>query len=189
MPNIQEQKLLYHLTSLNNFSSILDIGLQPRAALQNFHDVADAEILAGRGAHGLENYVPFHWFSGNPFDERVQKNRPDEDFVLITVHRALALRNNWTVLLRHPLARQNFRLYGYQEGFDLIDWELMNRRDYHDPDCKSVCMAECLSPSPVSPAAFFKIYAPTDQVGETTLNEITRRGLPLEVVVNQGMFC
>ncbi|MGR7923233.1 DarT ssDNA thymidine ADP-ribosyltransferase family protein [Zobellella denitrificans] len=93
------------------------------------------------------------------------------------------------LLPKHPLARQKFKLYDYQDGFREIDWELMNERDYHDPHCKGVCMAECLSPSPVSPSDFFKIYAPTDQVRQTVLNEITRQGLPLEVVVNRGMFC
>lgn len=154
MPAIKEQKLLYHLTSLNNIGSILDNGLQPRAGLQEFHDVADAEILVGRGEHGLENYVPFHWFSRNPFDGRVQKDRPNEEFVLITVRRALAEGKNWKILPKHPLARQEFRFYDYQEGFDLVNWDLMQERDYHDSDCKSVCMAECLSPEPVSPSVF-----------------------------------
>ena len=62
MLSIREQKLLYHLTSLNNVDSILDSGLQPRSALNGFHDIADAEILAGRAEHGLDNYVLFTGF-------------------------------------------------------------------------------------------------------------------------------
>ncbi|GBO90520.1 MULTISPECIES: DarT ssDNA thymidine ADP-ribosyltransferase family protein [Marinobacter] len=189
MTAIKEQKLLYHLTSLNNIGSILDNGLQPRAGLEEFHDVADAEILVGRGEHGLENYVPFHWFSRNPFDGRVQKDRSNEDFALITVRRALAVGNNWKILPRHPLSKQEFRLYDYQEGFDLIDWKLMESRDYKDNECKSVCMAECLSPGPVSASDFFKIFVPTEQVRDIVLGEVTARGLPLEVTVNQYMFC
>lgn len=189
MPAIKEQKLLYHLTSLNNIGSILDNGLQPRAGLQEFHDVADAEILVGRGEHGLENYVPFHWFSRNPFDGRVQKDRPNEEFVLITVRRALAEGNNWKILPKHPLARQEFRFYDYQEGFELVNWELMQERDYHDSDCKSVCMAECLSPQPVSPSVFFKLYVPNETVRDKVIKEVSSRNLALDVVVNRGMFC
>ena len=189
MPAIKEQKLLYHLTSLNNVGSILDNGLQPRAGLQEFHDVADAEILVGRGEHGLENYVPFHWFSRNPFDGRVQKDRPNEEFVLITVRRALAEGNNWKILPKHPLAKQEFRFYDYQEGFELVNWDLMQERDYHDSYCKSVCMAECLSPQPVSASDFFKIFVPTEQVKGVVLREVTARRLPIEVTVNQYMFC
>jgi hypothetical protein len=187
--NIKDQKLLYHLTSLNNISSILGNGLQPRATLEAFHDVADAEILIGRRAYGLEEYVPFHWFAKNPFDGDVQKGRSDEDFVLISVHRTVAESQNWKVLPRHPLANQDFRFYDYQEGFELIDWELMDTRDYHDPDCKSVCMAECLSPGTVGVSDFFKIFVPTEQVGSVVMSEIAELRLSLEVTVNRNMFC
>lgn len=189
MASIREQKLLYHLTSLNNVGSILENGLQPRSALNGFHDVADVEILAGRAEHRLNEYVPFHWFSRNPFDGRVQTDRPDEDFVLLTVRRNLASARNWKVLPRHPLARQAFRFYDYQEGFDLIDWELMDNREYSDAACKSVCMAECLSPTPVRVSDFFKIYVPTDQVQRRVLEELAIRDLGIEVTVNRGMFC
>lgn len=189
MASIKEQKLLYHLTSLDNVGSILDNGLMPRSALNGFHDVADTEILARRAEHGLGNYVPFHWFSRNPFDGRVQSDRPDEDFVLLTVRRAFAMARNWKVLPKHPLARQEFRFYDYQEGFDLIDWDLMDTRDYSDADCKSVCMAECLSPGPVRVADLFKVYVPTERIEQFVLGGLARRGLGIDVTVNRGMFC
>lgn len=189
MASIREQKLLYHLTSLNNVGSILESGLQPRSALNGFHDVADVEILAGRAEHGLDDYVPFHWFSRNPFDGRVRTDRPDEDFVLLTVHRTLAMARNWRVLPKHPLASQEFWFYDYREGFDLIDWGLMDNREYNDADCKSVCMAECLSPKTVRVADFFKIFVPTEQVQRRVLEELATRDLGIEVTVNRGMFC
>lgn len=65
MPNIKNQKLLYHLTSLKNLERILSTGLQPRSKLKGFQEVADHEILQKRAALGLENYVPFHWFARN----------------------------------------------------------------------------------------------------------------------------
>nr|WP_051514417.1 DarT ssDNA thymidine ADP-ribosyltransferase family protein [Nitrincola nitratireducens] len=61
----QNGKLLYHLTALDNLESILQNGLQSRAALQEnkFEDVADSEILKSRQQHGLDQFVPFHFFA------------------------------------------------------------------------------------------------------------------------------
>lgn len=106
MPNIKRQKLIYHLTSLENMPGILEHGLLPRSQLQNFQDVADQEIIASRRNHCLENFVPFHWFSRNPFDGRVQADRPDEDFALITIHRELAQRENWKLSRAIPWRMQ-----------------------------------------------------------------------------------
>lgn len=188
MADIRTQKLLYHLTSLDNVRSILTNGLMPRAGLQNFRDVADQEIITNRQALSLENYVPFHWFSRNPFDGRVQQDRPHDQFVLITVRRTLAEQDNWRVVPRHPLANGTIQLLDYNEGFSAIDWVTMNRREYLDPDCKSVCMAECLSPNPVPSAHFFKIYTPSERVADAVTAEIAKLKLSLEVDVNGAMF-
>lgn len=188
MPDIKEQKLIYHLTSLGNMPGIFESGLLPRARLRNFEDVADQEIIAGRREYGLENYVPFHWFARNPFDGRVQVDRSGEEFALITIRRSLAERENWKVIPRHPLANAAPQLLDYLPGVDAIDWETMNIRDYRDPECKSICMAECLSPGPVPVSKFFKIYVPSETVADEILGMIEGLSLELEVGVNRGMF-
>jgi hypothetical protein len=188
MPDIKDQKLLYHLTSIKNIDSILRIGLMPRAQLNRFEDVADSEILVKRRVLGLENYVPFHWFSRNPFDGGVQAARTDEHFVLVTVHRSLAKAKNWKIIPRHPLAKEDIHIMDYQDGFEAIDWEVMNRRVYHDAHCKSVCMAECLSPDPVPTSDFFRIYVSNEEVERFVLKTIRSLNLLLEVDVNRGMF-
>lgn len=186
---IKDQKLVYHLTSLANVSSILDRGLLPRSSVNGFHDIADSEILSARTRLNLENYVPFHWFSRNPFDGRVQKDRPQENFLLISVRRDLARGRNWKVIPRHPLANEDIQLYDYDEGFDKIDWAVMDRRDYKDPLGKSVCMAECLSPTVVSVKDFFCLFVPTKDVESAVQKEIRSRKLDLGVTVNPNMFC
>jgi hypothetical protein len=188
MTSIRDQKLIYHLTSLRNLGSILDSGLQPRSALSGFHDVANAEILAGRQAHQLENYVPFHWFAKNPFDGRVQIDRPDEDFVLIAVHRSLARARNWKVIPRHPLGNGSPLVLDYEAGFDQIDWNTMDRRDYQDHECKSICMAECLSPQPVLVESFYMIFVPNGTVAVIVANELECRDISIEIRVNGRMF-
>ncbi|EJM67010.1 hypothetical protein PMI30_02456 [Pseudomonas sp. GM50] len=134
--NIKEQKLLYHLTSIENLDGIFQEGLKPRADLTNFKDVADSEILKKRQALELDRYVPFHWFAANPFDGSVQRNRPDAKFVLISVYRSIAKQNGWKIIPRHPLASDSIQLLDYDEGFEAIEWEVMNTREYQDAHCK-----------------------------------------------------
>ena len=62
MADIKDQKLLYHLTDIDNIPSILKDGLMPRAELNG----ADSDIIESREGLGLENYVPFHFFANNP---------------------------------------------------------------------------------------------------------------------------
>lgn len=188
MPNIKDQKLLYHLTELDNIPSILTTGLQPRSALTQFVDVADCDIIQDRQEYGLENFVPFHWFAGNPFDGRVQIDHPRKTFALIAVHRDVAARENWTVIPRHPLAGGGLTLLDYKAGIETIDWEAMNRRDYREANSKSVCMAECLSPSPVAPSKFFAIFVATENVALNVRQHVKQAKLHIEVKINHWMF-
>ena len=175
---IRDQQFLYHLTSTENVPSIIQRGLLPRALLNGeFADIADPEIIEGRRNDALEQFVPFHWFAKNPFDGRVHYDRPDEDFVLIAVNRAHARQSNWHVIPRHPLANGGFELLDYERGIEAIDWDMMERRDYHDPCCKHVCMAECLSPGPVPPSSFAKIYTPSLEIRLSVAHEARRAGL------------
>ncbi|PSU66917.1 DUF4433 domain-containing protein [Photobacterium phosphoreum] len=188
MADIQTQKLLYHITSINNLAGILDTGLMPRAQLDNFRDVADHEILRGRAVHGLERYVPFHFFARNPFDGKVQQKNPLMDFVLISVRRDIASGNNWKIIPRHPLSNQQPEILDYEVGFNSIDWDKMNRRDYGDDESKSICMAECLSPQTVTVDNFFKLYVSNDKVKQNVEMILRDHNVDIEVIVNRGMF-
>lgn len=188
MPKIQDQKLLYHLTTIANLSSILQFGLLARADLVSFADVADHDILEGRAQFGLENYVPFHWFAGNPFDGRVQLNHPTLSFVIITVHRTLAARENWKVVPCHPLSGGSFELLSYEDGIKAIDWEIMDLRTYREPNCRSVCMAECLSPRKILANEFFKIFVRDEKTQLIVANMVREKNLRFEVTINSGMF-
>ncbi|GAB1038106.1 DarT ssDNA thymidine ADP-ribosyltransferase family protein [Shewanella algae] len=188
MPRIQDQAYIYHITRLENMASILARGLLPRRGLRGFADVADPEILDGRAAQNLDTCVPFHFFAGNPFDGRVHEDYPDSDFVLIAVSRELARERGWRVIPIHPLAREGARVYQYDEGFNAIDWEAMNRRDYRDPFSKRVCMAECLSPEPVLIADVSAFYVSNERV-QQQVNMLMRDAcISKWVNVNRGMF-
>jgi hypothetical protein len=76
----------------------------------------------------------------------------------------------------------------YAAGFQAIDWEAMNRRDYHDPHSKSVCMAACLSPTTVPVDQFFALYVANAGVESQVRSIATQLKLGLGVEVNKYMF-
>lgn len=139
--SIKNGKLLYHLTALTNMESILRDGLKPRFSLnENFKDVAEQDIIEFRNKNNISNLVPFHFFSGTPFAGRVQIDYPDEEFVYITLHRNVASnpKNSFKIFPTHPKHMNPLKLFDYEEGFEEIDWELMEKRDYSDSECKEV---------------------------------------------------
>ena len=183
MADIRDQKLLYHLTALDNLPSIFSDGLKARAHVVAFRDVADHQIIEKRKSFGLEGFVPFHWFAKNPFDGSVQIAHRNKPFVLITVHRALAQREGWKIIPRHPLSNDEIELLDYAKGFDAIDWPTMNKRDYLDPISKSVCMAKAV---PVS--SFCKIFVPSPDIERLVMDETAELEQAIDVVVNENMF-
>lgn len=148
--SIKDGKLIYHLTALNNFESIVNNGLLPRNAIEPNIDVADNEILKGRDKHNLLDYIPFHFFINTPFDGAVKKKYKDTDFIYICIKREIAKNNNFKIIPCHPLSSRlsNYKniLFDYDEGFNLIEWNIIdgNNRDYNNQDIKNACMAECL---------------------------------------------
>jgi hypothetical protein len=189
MAEIKEQKLIYHLTAIENLFSILDRGLLPRAQLKGFADVADMEILQGRQKLGLEHCVPFHFFARNPFDGRVKQGHPNIKFALIAVKRSAARQLSWSVIPRHPLAGGGgIQLMNYDDGFNAINWEKMGQRNYADPECKSICMAECLSPGPVKPDLFSNIFVHNEEIRSKIHRLVVAKGLATYVNVNTSML-
>jgi len=190
MPDIEKQQLIYHLTSLENMRGILKQGLLPRSKLNDpFKDVADQEIIGERKAYELEKYVPFHWFAKNPFDGRVQKDRPSDNFVLIAVSRSLAERNNWKIIPQHPLSKGGkIQVLDYKNGFEKINWEVMNKRDYSDAECKSVCMSECLSPDEVPVGSFHSLYVKSQEVRGVVCGILKEYRIEHRVNINGHMF-
>jgi hypothetical protein len=160
---VSQQKLLWHLTALDNLESIFKNGLLARDSIKKFVDIADCEIIKKRTSGGLGGFVPFHFFRGNPFDGKVLKTHTDKEFCFITVRRDLAKKNKYKILPKHPLSSEDFNLCDYDEGMKKIDWKTVDKRDYKDQECKVACMAECLAPGRVAPKDFFSIAVKTKE--------------------------
>lgn len=179
----RNKKLLYHMTALDNLESILKYGLLSRFEVEekksgreyselNYNneeknkllkvDVADDEIIQKRRKLEILNLVPFHFFEPTPFAYCIFHKHPEKTFVTIAVKRNLAKAENFKISTRHPL-NPNAKILTFSEGIEEIDWDAMGG-DFKDEGCKSVSMAECLFPSPVSPDSFFSIYVPDEEV-------------------------
>lgn len=154
-------KLLYHLTKLDNLDSILKGGLISRKSVKdkkiNFSDVADTEIISKREKLGLHEYIPFHFHPYSAFDKAVKSNY-DEEFIYICIKRDLARHNKFVILPKHPLTLQDCKLYDYDEGFELIEWDVMHKIGTTDDHSKHVKMAECLTKLNISAKYFQCIY-------------------------------
>ena len=172
---IQDQKLLYHLTALDNIKSILENGLMPRKNIEDFTDVAEQDIIDFRNKEGISHLIPFHFFRGTPFAGIVQKNNPNKEFVYITIHRDIAKRKNFKIFPTHPKHMSPLKLYDCEEGFEIIDWELMNKRDYSIYECKEVCMAECVAPYKSIPADAFHSVIVKSEETKKYLEELCRK--------------
>ncbi|MEH1942806.1 MAG: DarT ssDNA thymidine ADP-ribosyltransferase family protein [Nostoc sp.] len=189
--SIKNQKLLYHLTSLDNLESILTYGLLARNDIIDFDDVAESDIIIFRKDKNLTQYVPFHFFARNPFDGRVQKNFPDKQFIYVCVSREFAKENNFLIIPKHPRTMKNLIVYDYLEGYEMIEWDLMDKRDYSDDNCRHVCMAECLSPSKISHTNFSQVFVKSKEI-KTIVNQICldilRYSPGFYINVNSNMF-
>lgn len=187
MDDYRKGKLIYHLTSLSNLRSILTCGLLPRNILHNFVDIADREIIECRRRNDLDNYVPFHFFAKNPFDDKVQKAHREETFIIITVKREHARREHFKILTQHPLSLLNIDLLDYDEGINRIEWDILNKRDYSDRLCKQICMAECLADRPVSPSEFDTIFV-KDMYVKQIVDEANNNRYSFRTTVCSGMY-
>lgn len=160
---IQDGKLLYHVTAVENLENIFNNGLCSREnALSKGIlkvDIADPEIIEKRKELNILQYVPFHFFEPTAFTGAVFNDNPEKAFCSITILRTLAKQQNFKICTAHPLSQDPIaEVLDYEEGFNAINWEKAEERNYSDPVSKNACMAECLAVSPVKTDDFFTIY-------------------------------
>lgn len=171
--DVKNGKLLYHLTHIDNLDSIIENGLLSRNDVLKRgllkEDVANPEILSKRQINGLDEYIPFHFHPYTAFDVAV-KGQEASKFVYITYFRDKAECNNFQIVPRHPL-NGRFEIYSYKEGFNQIEWDLMEKNqsevlsselEHH----KEVRMAECLSEEFIPSNDFAYIYCNEQLVEE-----------------------
>lgn len=164
---IQDGKLLYHITAIENLETIFKYGLLSRTDAANENllkvDIADSEIIEKRKELGILNYVPFHFFEPTAFTGTVFNNNPEKSFCSITILRSFAQEKNFKICTAHPLSQNPIpEVLDYKDGFNSINWNKAEERNYNDSVSKNACMAECLAVFPVRPDDFFTIYVPNE---------------------------
>jgi len=186
--NPKEGKLLYHMTALENLESIIQHGLSPRNEIKNeFKNVADDRILKKRKEFDLEYYVPFHFFSLTPFAGAVQRDYRGTEFVYLTLHRNKAKEKGFKIIPSHPLNYTGKPLK-WKEGINVINWELMNKREYIDNDCCQCCMAESIYKGKINVSQFQFIFVRNIEIKEIVVNLLKKYGLKTTVVCNEFFF-
>lgn len=191
---IQDGKLFYHATALENLENIFLHGLLSRedALTKGLLkiDVADTEIIEKRKELDILQYVPFHFFEKTPFTGAVYNAYKNITFVAITIKRDFAKKENFRICTAHPLSNNpKAEVLDYATGFTKINWEKVEERNYKDDVSKNACMAECLAPSPVPMSLINSIFVPNEEI-KKKVHEIAIKILgncPFHI--NIGEFC
>ncbi|WP_409966860.1 DarT ssDNA thymidine ADP-ribosyltransferase family protein [Bengtsoniella intestinalis] len=188
MGTVKDGKLLYHLTKLSNLESIIDYGLSSRAILEkykeDFGDIADPEIIDKREAMGLKKYVPFHFHPHTSFDVAVINRYNKEEFVYLCLTRKYAQSNGFCILPRHPLSGEDAQLYSYDDGWEMIDWDVMELKSNEFGYDRNVRMAECLTEEPVFINEFISIAVRNEEIENRVKGLLRKKGVPTPPHVN-----
>ena len=197
MGRIQNGKLLYHLTALNNLESIIQNGLMSRDALtekkENFIDVANQEIVKSREYYNLSSYIPFHFHIHTAFYTIVKNQNPNIDFIYLCLQRKKAKELNFQIIPEHPLSSSIFTvsLLSYENGIDAINWDIMEltqteakERNIDLDDHRKIRMAECLTKSILNITEFNIIGVSNNKVKIKTENLLKKYNINSPPYVN-----
>lgn len=118
----------------------------------------------------LTQYVPFHFFVLNPFDDAVCRQHGAENMAIISIPRPeKEEEERFRIIPSHPLGNDAPEILPYEVGMRTIQWEILDLRegrDYHDQRIKNACLAECVALDEITPERFFKVYSSTDATAE-----------------------
>ena len=66
---------------------------------------------------------------------------------------------------------------GYDEGFEMIDWDILTRVGQNDEDARQIKMAECLSPLVIPVDAFQCIYVSSKETENKVADMLKQKGV------------
>lgn len=190
---IQDGKLLYHMTSLDNLENIFRYGLLSRneAIRQRLlrTDIADQDIVSKRQELHIDNYIPFHFFEETPFAGAVIKKHQDKDFCYIAITREFAQNSHFLICTAHPLS-VHAGIYEWSVGIQNINWLAAESRNFNDTESKNACMAECLATSPLYYGAFLFIFV-KNETDKKFVEDLATRVIgnyPFDILENKYLF-
>lgn len=183
--NVKSGKLIYHLTKVDNFESILENGMLPRKLVLEqglaFEDIADREIINKRTLLGLDKYIPFHFHPYSAFDVAVKNTYDAQRMIYMCMKREVARFNNFVILPKHPLSAEECVLHDYDEGFELIDWNVLQTKNLNTNYAREVKMAECLTDKIIPIDCFYIIYVPSGEIRQEITGIMDQHSVPQKV--------
>lgn len=120
----KEDNFVYHITTLNNFNSIINNGIIPRKQLIenefSFVDIANPDIINKRSTDAK---VLFHLTPYNIFSYALRNKFTD--WVYILVSKQNIEKHNYKVVKNHPLNECAEYFDTFEIAYIHIDWEKM----------------------------------------------------------------
>lgn len=107
----------------------------------------------------------------------VKNTYNNENFIYICLLRKVARNNGFKILPRHPLNMDECILMDYDEGFQAIDWDIMQEKGLDDDNAKQIKMAECLTDLIVPVNCFQCIYVKNEEIKEIVEKKLKEHGV------------
>ncbi len=151
--DIHKVEYLYHMTHIDNLTSILEYGLLAHGNSHQKEDISNQEVNSRRSIkdpyyhHPLHSYVPFYF---NPRNAMlyVQGDYQDE-IVILEVNREL-IAEEGALFTDGNAAAGGTHFSNDLSELDMIDWRCVNAKYWNDfRDGKRKKMAEVLVPNHV----------------------------------------
>jgi len=88
------------------------------------------------------------------------------------------------VLPMHPLSMESCQLFQYDDGFNMIDWDTLTRKNDNSDYAKEVKMAEALTDSIIYINNFACIFVPSDIIKSEIETIMDEEGIPIDIRPN-----
>jgi len=109
--------------------------------------------------------------------------------VIITIKRILSKQNEFYIIPSHPLDKDTPEIFAYDEGFNKIQWDILDGkvdRDYNNREIRMACMAECVMEYTIPSSTFSYIYV-YDENAKTKIDSMEKNN-PININVAPYMF-
>jgi len=130
----------------------------------------------------------FIFFEPTPFAGSVIKEHKNINFCYILITREFAKYQKAKILTAHPCSNLAKLYSDYDEGFEAIDWETLEKRDYKDERSKQICMAEVLVKDVVYAREFKCIIVKDEECKNIVMDLAKRHKINVECIVVNYIF-
>ena len=190
----KNKDFIYHVTNIDNLDSILRNGLLSRNELKKkgltAKSVSDIRTIWSKRDPKCYSCVPFHFYEPTFFTYCITNGLKAENFCYIAIDRTYAEEHGFMVSTK-SLDSVDAEILPYGEGFEKIDWETLNKRNYRAPGEREVCDAECLSPASVAVSDFYCIHVRTAEDAtrvKDVVDSILGSDSKLKVEISKDLF-